>query len=158
MVRSVVEYSATIWDPHLKKDINSLDKIQRRGARFVKSDYRWRSSVTAMLDDLGWRDLDLRRKDMRLTLLFKVLNHSGKENYAVTAEDLNLKVLESRFRPRGTHPLILGEVLCKTEERGNFFPHNTIPDWNKLPASVVLAPSATSFKTRLADAKDKVVV
>ena len=34
-VRSTLEYAASVWDPHLAKDINKLENIQRRPARFV---------------------------------------------------------------------------------------------------------------------------
>ena len=54
---SVLEYDASIWDPHLAKDYDLLEKLQRRSARFVKGDYRTTSSVSQMLHDLGWRDL-----------------------------------------------------------------------------------------------------
>ena len=73
MVRSVMEYSAIIWDPHLRKDIELLERVQRRAARFVKMDYNPRSSVTRMIQDLGWLDLAHRRRDLRLALLYKVV-------------------------------------------------------------------------------------
>ena len=57
LVRSILEYAASIWDPHLAKDCNLLEKLQWRSARFVKGDYRTTSSVSKMLHDLGWYDL-----------------------------------------------------------------------------------------------------
>ena len=36
--RSVLEYGATIWDPYQKNDIKKLEKIQRRGARFINQE------------------------------------------------------------------------------------------------------------------------
>ena len=62
-----------VWDPHLAKDINKLENIQRRSARFVKGDYRTTSSVTQMLQELGWQDLQSRRRDLRFALLYKVV-------------------------------------------------------------------------------------
>ena len=55
--------------PHLAKDINKLENIQRRSARFVNGDYRTTSSVTQMLQELGWQDLQSRRRDLRLAYL-----------------------------------------------------------------------------------------
>ena len=72
LVRSTLEYSSPIWDPHLKKDVAQLEKIQRRAARFVKNDYKWESSVTTMLEQLKWQSLEQRRTDSRLTLMFKI--------------------------------------------------------------------------------------
>ena len=42
LVKSVLEYGATIWDPYQKNDIEKLEKIERRGARFINKDYRSR--------------------------------------------------------------------------------------------------------------------
>ena len=74
LVRSTLEYAASVWDPHLAKDINKLENIQRRSARFVKGDdYRTTSSVTQMLQELGWQDLHSRCRDLRLALLYKAV-------------------------------------------------------------------------------------
>ena len=66
LVRSILEYAAPVWDPHLARACDFLEKIERRSARFVKGDHRTTSSVTQMLHDLGWRDLSDRRRDLRL--------------------------------------------------------------------------------------------
>ena len=54
LVRYVLDYSASVWDPYLQKDIDRIESIQRRGARFVQKDYQRTSSVTSMMNDLGW--------------------------------------------------------------------------------------------------------
>ena len=144
MVRSALEYGATVWDPYLAKDKNSIEKVQRRAARFIKSDYSRESSVTEMIRDLGWQDLASRRKDLRLALLFKVVNG----HTAVTVSDLELSTADSRTRRN--HPFKFSTKRASSKEFNNFFPRNTVTDWNNLPASVVLAPSTASFKAQLA--------
>ena len=52
----------------------SLNRIQRAAARFVTNNYQRKSSVTALIQDLGWTDLQTRRKNFRLTSLYKILN------------------------------------------------------------------------------------
>ena len=54
LVRSVLDYACPIWDPFLRKDVDILEKVQRKAAPFVCGDYRTTSSVTAMLSTLGW--------------------------------------------------------------------------------------------------------
>ena len=46
LVRSVLEYGSVVWDPYLKKDIDALERVQRRAARFIAGDYRSRSTGT----------------------------------------------------------------------------------------------------------------
>ena len=55
LVRSTLEYGFSIWDPYLQKDINSIEKVQRQAAMFIKRDYKSREEgcVTNMLNDLG---------------------------------------------------------------------------------------------------------
>ena len=74
LVRSVLEYGATIWDPHLAKDINSLEMVQHKASRFLKHYYRCTSSVMTMLSELGWNNLADRQRELCLALLYKVTN------------------------------------------------------------------------------------
>ena len=39
LVQLVLEYSSTVWDPHLIKNINEIEKVQRCAAWWVMSDY-----------------------------------------------------------------------------------------------------------------------
>ena len=41
-----MEYASTIWDPYLKKDIDLLEKVQRKAARWVFSDYKYQCDQT----------------------------------------------------------------------------------------------------------------
>ena len=69
-----MEYASTVWSPHTKKNIQILEAVQRRAARFVQNDYSNFSSVTAMMRDLEWPTLEERRWVIKVTMLFKNLN------------------------------------------------------------------------------------
>ena len=58
LVRAQLEYASTVWYPHHDKDINKAEAVQRRAAGWATRDYRYTSSVTAMLKDLNWHPLD----------------------------------------------------------------------------------------------------
>ena len=58
LVRPKLEYATTAWSPHTTKAKQRLESVQRSAARFVLGDYRRRSSVTQMLNDIGWDSLD----------------------------------------------------------------------------------------------------
>ena len=75
LVRSTLEYGTIIWDPYAQGDIDRLEKIQRKGARFIKNDYKSRDSgcVTRMLKELDIISLQERRKELRLLFLCKVV-------------------------------------------------------------------------------------
>ena len=55
LVRPHLEYAATAWDPCHLKNINSLEMVQRRSARFVTGNYNHiPGTVTRILSDLQW--------------------------------------------------------------------------------------------------------
>ena len=70
-----MEYAASVWDPHQQYLIDNIEKIQRRAARWVLSDYRQQSSVTNMLNQLYWPTLQLRCYVSRLSQIHKIVYH-----------------------------------------------------------------------------------
>ena len=73
LVRPALEYASSVWDPYLNKTILAIEMIQRRAARWVKSDYLWTSSVTAMLCDLNLPTLQRRREVSRLKTFYNAI-------------------------------------------------------------------------------------
>ena len=72
LVRLLLKYASTVWDPHIKKDTSRIEMLQRRAACFVLQDY------TQMFDDmtgrLNWPILEHRRYVARLTMFYEVVN------------------------------------------------------------------------------------
>ena len=128
LARPVLEYSSTVWDPHIQKQIDQLEAVQRRAARFALNDYRSNSSVSDMLSKLEWPTLQNRRKDSRLLMLGKIMNNS-------VAVKANLKPLPQRLR-RG-HDRQFQLIQCRTNYRQNSFFPRTIAEWNALPQSTM---------------------
>ena len=58
IIRPTVEHCATVWDPHNKTQAATTEKVQRRATRWVTGQFHNMSSVSDMLSDLGWRDLN----------------------------------------------------------------------------------------------------
>ena len=75
LVRSFLEYSATVWHPHQKYNSDKLEMVQRRAARFVKGRYGMYESVTQMLEELTWVPLSKRCENARLILFYKIINN-----------------------------------------------------------------------------------
>ena len=55
LIRSFMEYGATVWDPYQNYNSDKVERVQRRAARFVKSRYSRYSSVSDTLDVWGGR-------------------------------------------------------------------------------------------------------
>ena len=56
----------------LKMDVKKLESVQWRAARFVTENNRRDSSVTSMMQTLGWQSLEDRRRE---AMMYKVLVH-----------------------------------------------------------------------------------
>ena len=54
LVRPILEYASTSWEPYTKSNIQQLEAVQRRSARFVTGDYRTTSSPSQVIAYLGW--------------------------------------------------------------------------------------------------------
>ena len=52
----------------MKENINKIEMLQRRAARWVCYDYSPYSSVTDILSILGWRSLEFRRYDSLIAM------------------------------------------------------------------------------------------
>ena len=75
LVRPILEYASPVWDPHLVKDCDQIEKVQRTAAHWVTSDYSLLSSVTAILSNLNWPTLALRRKISKLLTFYKAVHN-----------------------------------------------------------------------------------
>ena len=60
--------------PSLPKGHHQVGKVKRKGARVVLKDYDPSNSVTGMLDRLGWENLQERRRELCLMLLYKIVH------------------------------------------------------------------------------------
>ena len=74
LVRPILEYATEVWDPNYKCLIYKIEMVQGRVARWVLSDSRFQSNVTAMIYQLGWVTLEQPRKRKRLIHLYKIIN------------------------------------------------------------------------------------
>ena len=72
IARPKLEYAAPLWVSHIKNDINTIEMVQRRAARWFFCDSTY-SSVYDMLVKLGWRTIEQWRADSRLAFFYKII-------------------------------------------------------------------------------------
>ena len=74
LVRPVLDYGSSVWDPPGVVLQEELESVQKRAARFVTGNYNYETgSLTGIFGQLKWESLKKRRKDNRLILLYKGL-------------------------------------------------------------------------------------
>ena len=143
LVRPILEYARSVWDPYEEKDIQKIEKVQRRAARFVLNRYKQTDSVTAMLKDLGWQTLKDRRKKARLCMMHKI--NSGQ----VHIKFERLKKLDKRSGRRKGNSEMFERVVCRRNYRNETFLPKTIREWNELPDDIVQSTSLGSFSLKV---------
>jgi ribonucleases P/MRP protein subunit RPP40 len=140
LVRPRLEYCIQVWSPYLRKDINMLERVQRRATRMVAGlqdlSYEERLKQTNLLP------LDKRRVRGDLIEVFKIMKGFDKIDYRKFFE------ISTVEKTRG-HSLKLVKKCCNGERRKQFFSQRVINIWNGLPQCVVQADSVNSFKNKL---------
>ncbi|XP_072018059.1 uncharacterized protein [Amphiura filiformis] len=143
LVRPHLEYCSTVWNPHTKELIDKIETIQRRGARFVFSDYRRTSSVTTMLEKLDWKPLHLRRKVACVSMFHKIVN----TQVAIPAHEF-VQPVQTRKSSRPGHTQSYSRL---TDQYMNSYFSLTTKSWNNLPQQIVDIKLTTQFKTAVAE-------
>ena len=145
LARSILEYAWQVWDPHLKKDVTRPEQFQRCAARLTMRDCSTYSSVTKILDDLGWEPLSTRRRDHRLSLMFQITHGL----VAIPTDDI-LILAKSHTRASLKHNYVYGQLPAKTELcRQSYFPR-TVVEWNILDDNIVTSQQTIDcFRARL---------
>ena len=143
LVRPLLEYAPTVWDPHTQANIKKMEMVQRRAARYTLHRYHNTSSVTAMLDHLNWTTLEQRRQQQRLSMYFKI-------HHQIVAVDKNKYLTPLNRTSRHTHKEAYQIPDSSKNYLANSFFCRTTREWNALPAQTVEAPSVESFQARLA--------
>ena len=69
LVRPILEYASSIWDPYQYNKIYIINRIQCRAAHWSLCNYDRYSSVTLLQHQLSWQNLQQCRKIARLLLL-----------------------------------------------------------------------------------------
>ena len=142
IVRPVMEYAADIWDPFHQNNIQKLEKVQRRAARWVLNDFSRYSSVTRMIEHLTWPSLELRRKISRLQTLYKIIH----THYSLTIPPLFTSMERST---RLYHPSRFVLPISHTNSYQQSFYTRSIRDWNNLPSYLYECTNFDSFSTGL---------
>ena len=126
-IRPHMEYCVQAWSPYMVKDIEVLEKVQRRATKCVvgmKS-----KTYEERLKLLKLTTLERRRQRGDLIEVYKIL--TGKEDidssclFQLASQDLNL---------RGHH-LKLYKKPCHLNVRQYYFSQRIVNSWNSLPKS-----------------------
>ena len=140
IVRPHLEYCIQAWRPHLKKDIDKLERVQRR--------------ATKLIPDLRILSYEDRVQQCKLTTLeTRRVRGDQIEVFKIThgIEGLDSGMFFKYRTDNGTrgHSWALAKERCKLDIRKYAFSQRTINEWNRLPGECVNATSVNMFKNKI---------
>ena len=138
-VRPHLEYAVQVWNPYAKKDVATLEKVQRRATKIPH--LLKHLTYEERLHNLNLTSLEARRERGDLIQLYKIESGINKVNWV---EDYERS--ESKREIRGH---IRKEIVVNCKQRRNFLKNRITNDWNMLPDEITSATSTNSLKNKL---------
>ena len=140
-IRPHLEYCVQSWSPHLVKDMECLERVQRTATNLVPALKKF--SYEERLKRLGLTTLRIRRTRGDLIEVFKIM--TGRERIN---KDQLFHTSQNSHGLRG-HSLKIVKERSTRDVRKYFFTQRVVNDWNKLPQHVVDAKTVNGFKNAL---------
>ena len=138
LVRPHLEYAVPVWDPHLIKHIELLEKVQKFALKVCTKS--WNQPYDTLLLQTQLPRLEQRRTQLKLSFLYQLVRDLA------FCPQAPLMFRNMQVNVRNNNPYLLIRPIChSTAHYHSFFPHSIFL-WNNLPSSVTHSSSLYSFK------------
>lgn len=139
IVRPRLEYATAVWNPHYKRDIDLLEKVQRKATKCINGMHD--KSYAQRLKLLKLTSLENRRYFFDLVEMFKIVKDLDALNFSHFFNVLSTST-------RG-HDCRVFKPYARLNVRKFCFSCRVVNAWNSLPNEIVNSASLGAFKLRL---------
>jgi hypothetical protein len=136
----VLLYASPIWTPHLRRDIDELEAVQRCFTR--RLEHQKGLSYGLRLRNLEMLSLEAKRAELDAVTVYK-LQHNM---VGLRLDEAGLSININNTRGGGTR---LMQQHVSTVKAASYFKHRAASLWNSIPNNVTLCSSLTMFKRHL---------
>ena len=152
LVRPKLEFAVAAWNPWLERDIECLEKVQKRLIRSLSNVKG--QTYEEKLEDAGLTTLKDRRKRGDLIEAFKSLNGFNNVDklawFSIAESEATRPNTRLNTHVDGgtaqTRPCVLNRQRARMDIRNNCFRFRVQRSWNDLPDNVRQAQSTNAFK------------
>ena len=137
-VRPHLEYCQQAYQPYLTKDVQCLEKVQRRATKLVQS--LDQLTYEERLKELKLYTLEDRRIRADMLAVYKIIH--GYTDVKMN----NLFQLKKNSKTRGHRFQLVVPRCSNTDIRRNFFSQRVVVPWNVLPDAVINSLTPEQFK------------
>ena len=134
LVRWHLENASSTWDPHTDSNKYKLEAVQHGASHFVTRNYNWKIPEMSIVQELDWRNLEQRRREHSLKLMFKVVN--GQSELKMS-DYYNQRTQQITHQSLHEKCYVLPQCRTDTHQQ-SYFPW-TIREWNVLSPDLVTA-------------------
>ena len=146
IVRPCLEYASVVWNPHTVSDIDIIEAVQKRAARWIcaswnPSTFAWNKSYADCLCELNWPTLAHRRHYYIIDYIHSMLHKRTSLSF-----DDYFKLNSSSTR---SHELSIQPVISTINSFRYSFFVNSVFLWNSVPFSILSTVSKYIFRCKL---------
>ena len=148
IVRPHLEYASIVWSPYTSTNINLLEAIQNRAARWIcatwdRVTYSWSKTSSTCLRELKWPSLAQRRTYFAIDYLHSIFHH---KNSFLFDDFFKLKPYSSSTR---SHQMTIQPAPSSINAFRYSFFSNSIILWNRIPLHILSIVCKHLFRCKL---------
>ena len=156
-MRPHLEYAVSAWKPRLRRDIDGLERVQKRVLR-IPYELQKLGGYKERLSAVGLTTLEERRDRGDLIQTYKLIKGLEQvDNHCIPKSAPHLGTSGPASALRGKNNLVRESFRAKdnnqncraTTIRHHFLTKRVVPLWNRLPNNVTSAQTLNAFKMNL---------